>query len=85
MTGVDMPIVVHVRVVDDFFVQFIDCLDVPVLCSDVSFGLCAFLGENSVWLGYVRVAFGTLNVESQCSWAAVAVWKGTDYVLLVVG
>ena len=61
-----MPVVVHVRVVDDFFVQFIDCLDSPVLCSYVSIGSCAFLG-------YVRVAFGTLNVESQCSWAAVTV------------
>ena len=30
-----MPVVVHVRVVDDFFVQFIDWVDVPVLCSDV--------------------------------------------------
>ena len=30
-TVVDMPVVVHVRVVDDFFVQFIDGVDVPVL------------------------------------------------------
>ena len=30
-----MPVVVHVRVVDDFFVQVIDRVDVPVLCSDV--------------------------------------------------
>ena len=43
-TVFDMPVVVHVRVVDDFFVQFIDWVDVPVLCSDVSFGLCAILG-----------------------------------------
>ena len=26
-----MPVVVHVRVVDGFFVQFIDGVDVPVL------------------------------------------------------
>ena len=29
-----MPVVVHVRVVDDFFVQFIDRVDVPVHRSD---------------------------------------------------
>ena len=35
---------------------------------------CAlFLGRILYWLGYVRVAFGALNVESQCSWAAVTV------------
>ena len=35
---------------------------------------CArFLGGILYWLGYVRVAFGALNVESQCSWAAVTV------------
>ena len=50
-TFVDMPVVVHVRVVDDFFVQFIDWVDVPVLCSDVSIGLCAILGEISVLVG----------------------------------
>ena len=35
---------------------------------------CALsLGSFLYWLGYVRVAFGALNVESQCSWAAVTV------------
>ena len=48
---VDMPVVVHVMVVDDFFVQFIDWVDVPVLFSDVSIGLCAILGWNSVLAG----------------------------------
>ena len=38
----------------------------------------AVLGQGQYWivrysweLGYVRVAFGALNVESQCSWAVV--------------
>ena len=55
-----MPVVVHVRVVDDFFVQFIDWVDVPVLCSDVSVGCALFLGRILYWLGYVRLALGAL-------------------------
>ena len=35
------------------------------------FGSCATLGENFVAVGYVRVAYGALNVERQCSWAVV--------------
>ena len=52
-----MPVVVHVRVVDGFFVQFIDGVDVPVLMQ-----------RRQYWIvremGYVRVAFGGLYVES---------------------
>ena len=32
-----------------------------------------FFGRSLLRLGYVRVAFGALNVDSQCSWAAVTV------------
>ena len=53
--------------------QFIDWVDVPVLCSDVSIGLCAILGEISVLVGLRSRGVGALNVESQCSWAAVTV------------
>ena len=43
------------------------------------------LGRILRWLGYVRVAFGALNVESQCSWAAVPVFgQDTDHVISVV-
>ena len=44
-----------------------------------------FLGRI-LTIGLRRVAVGALNVESQCSWAAVPVFgQGTDHVILVVG
>ena len=59
-----MPVVVHVKVVDGFFVQFIDGVDVPVLMQ-----------RRQYWIvremGYVRVVFGALYVESQCPLAVV--------------
>ena len=43
-----------------------------------------FLGRI-LTIGLRRVAVGALNVESQCSWAAVSVFgPGTDHVISVV-
>ena len=45
-----------------------------------------FFGRSLLRLGYVRVAFGALYVESQSSWSAgTFLGQGTDHVILVVG
>ena len=54
--------------------QYIDkVVDVPGVISVVCWGKDA--SQDQYWIvrerGYVRVVFGALNVESQCSWAVV--------------
>jgi len=48
----------------------------------VGIGSCAILGENIETIGLRSLAFGALNVESQCSWAVVQSYTAVADMLL---
>ena len=58
--------------------QFSDCTDHVILvvgcgkdASQGQYWVVRYLGRSLYELGYVRVAFGALSAESQCSWTFV--------------
>ena len=80
---VDIPVVAQRQIpmvqsvqktIEILQLQYIDkVVDVPGVISVVCWGKDANQGQYWIVreMGYVRVAFGALNVESQCLWAVV--------------